>query len=250
MIFHYRARDGRLQRLDPRARALMLLAVSLALLLAEPLGLAVLALLLGLGYRSARLIGPGSGATLRSFLRALWSARVFLFIVAFVVLSRSVSFAGTVDTGAGLHFGARLVLALLAAHLFTATTPRSVIVDLSYWASAWSGPRRAARLSLMTGLTLSFVAVIEDEAAELRSALRARGLRARRRPLLFLKTFAVALIRKTAYRAETMTEALLARGYADRRSTPRFSGCRGDVAILSGALALVLGALLLPLLLG
>jgi len=109
----------------------------------------------------------------------------------------------------------RLVLVVGLGVLFTASTRQQELAGTVHWLAARLG-LPGARLGLMVGLTIRFLPLLLDESDTLREALRARG--ADRRPL-FGRTLALGrpLLRNTLLRSEHLAEALLSRGYHDRR---------------------------------
>ena len=176
--------------------ALLLLGVA-SVFVDEPWMVAAGAVLLALGYAVA---GLGARSTLRQVRPLLW---VLLVVAGFHLLvsgwERAVVVVGVI------------ALLVLAAGLVTLTTPTQDLLDVIVRVL---GPLRRVgvdpdRVGLLLALSLRSVPVVVGLAEEVRDAQRARGLAASPR------AFAVPLVIRALRHADTLGEALVARGVDD-----------------------------------
>lgn len=175
----------------------LVLVGALTIWLDQPWQVGVALLIVILGY-------PLAGLGWRIPLRQVWPLWPVLLVTAVLHLTlgswqRAVIVVGTI-----------VVLVLLAA-LVTLTTRTSALVDVVV--AAVRPLRRfgldADRVGLMVALGIRCVPVVVELAGQIRDAQRARGLAASPR------AFAVPLVVRALRHADTLADALVARGADD-----------------------------------
>ncbi|MDR0959830.1 MAG: energy-coupling factor transporter transmembrane protein EcfT [Propionibacteriaceae bacterium] len=150
--------------------------------------------LLAVGYAIAR-IEP----------RAIWRlSRALLVVVAIIAVIQALVSGLT----AALVLAARLLLLVGAANLLTLTTPTSALIDVI---ERVLGPLRRfgvdpGQVGIAVALTLRFIPVIATQAARIREAQAARGVRSYR-------SFLLPLVISTVRMADGVGEALTVRGF-------------------------------------
>ena len=198
----YQPGDSFLHRLPAAAKLLVLLVLAgLSFLLHEPWqgGAAVLA---ALALYPVAGLGP----------RLVWS-QLRPLLVVLVVLG---AFQALVNGLERALLVTSVILALvLLAGLVTLTTRTSEIVDVvTRLAGPFARPLSRTgldpeRIGLLMALSIRAVPVVAGLAAEVRDAQRARGLESD------VRAFAVPLIIRSLRHADTVAEALVARGLED-----------------------------------
>ena len=194
----YRPGSSVVHRVPAGWKLLVLVLLGVASVLVDEVWVvAAGAVLLGLGYAVA---GIAVRATLRQMRPLLW---VLLVVAGFHLLvsgwERAVVVVGVI------------ALLVLAAGLVTLTTPTQDLLDVIVRVL---GPLRRVgvdpdRIGLLLALSLRSVPVVIGLAEEVRDAQRARGLGASPR------AFAVPLVIRALRHADTLGEALVARGVDD-----------------------------------
>lgn len=133
--------------------------------------------------------------------------RGVLAMVALVVVAQG--FLG--DWPTALEVGLRLIAVITLANLVTLTTPQTAVIDAVVRVA--SPLRRFGvdpdRIGLLIALVLRFIPVIADEAARVREAHAARGVKAG-------FGWIAPLVIRTLRMADGLGEALEVRGVADR----------------------------------
>lgn len=194
MLSLYLPGDSLLHRMPAWAKLLALcIGGTLAVFVSSPTILAIALACVVVLYALARV--P---------VRTAW--RMTRSLLAFVVLVVALQWAFTGPTMAAL-VGLRILLLVLGANLLTLTTSTTELIDTIERAL---GPLRRfgvrpERVGLAISLTLRFIPVISEQAARVREAQAARGVRA---PLTFLVPLAIKTIRM----ADGVGEALEVRG--------------------------------------
>ncbi len=231
ILFHFRPGDSLLHRADPRIKSAAYLFFNVALAAAALPGLALAAAALFFGYAGAR----------EPFFRPLRAGWPILLLAAAVLLSRATGAGGGPAESALLHLGPlalsrtglqsggtfalRLIIALYAANLFVATTAVRDLRQAARWALRPLSPAAASRLSAMIGLTVSFVPLLFDLSERIADGLRSRGLTPRR-PVRYLTTLSVTVLRGMFYRSAEITAALESRGFTPEADPPDFAPLR------------------------
>lgn len=218
LALHYIPRSSRVHRWDARTKLFGVMAVTGALLFSKPAVFPVaFSGLLGL-WAAARLPWP---LLLRTF-RA-WAPFVgLLFIVQAVSWEALLNPEKAVTQVVPLNFVAvavassgRLMLMILWAVLFTATTKTTDVQRAVLWALHPIPFVPARRIAVMAGLSVHLFATLLDDLEEIRHAHRARLGDRSKNPYRRIKTIILPLFRKAFHRAESMALALAARGYRD-----------------------------------
>ena len=217
IVFHYFPGDSCLHHWDPRCKFLGLLAIT-ATLVRIRIEWLVLDSVLFLGLLLL------SRLPLNSFLRGLWSWMIFLLaLFLFQVFSTPgtpiARFPWIPLSREGLRLGTltffRLALLLCYAVLFTAITRPRELQDALVWFLKPFPFLPGRRIGLMVSLVLRFFSLTLDQAEEVRLALKARLGDRQRNPLRKARFLALPILRRSFSRAEDVTLALVARGYAD-----------------------------------
>lgn len=200
MIALYIHRDSPLHRLSAGVKLVGLALAGAAVFLLP--GLAQQAAALGV----ALALYPLARLSLAETLRAI---RPVLVLVAAICAFQWLA-AGPL---AAAVIGARIITLVLLAALVTLTTPFSAMIDTSARVAALARPLgvNPHKVGLAAALAVRFVPVLLDDYREIQAARRARGARS---PGLF----AVGpLLIKTLRMAGTLSDAIEARGFENRR---------------------------------
>lgn len=237
LALHYIPRPSRVHRWDARTKLFGVMAVTGALLFSKVAVFPVaFSGLLGL-WVAARLPWP---LLLRTF-RA-WAPFVgLLFIVQAVsweaLLSPEKSIALVVPpdfVAVAAASSARLVLMILWAVLFTATTKTTDVQKAVLWAMHLIPFIPARRIGVMAGLSVHLFATLLDDLGEIRNAERARLGDRSHNPYRRIKTIILPLFRKAFHRAESTALALATRGYRDDVPVEVMPWRRGEMLSCGG----------------
>lgn len=173
-----------------------------------------------------------------SLLSVFKAIRYFLLLLVFVFVARSLSTPGTTVihadffisvtfTDQGMYDGAiiclRLLMMVLMGLLFVSTTRSSEIRAAGEWLLAPIPFIPEKRVAVMMGLMIRFIPVILNQATEIISAQRARGIENRKNPIYRLTRVAIPLVRRTFQNADELVLAMEARCYSENRTDPEFS---------------------------
>lgn len=221
--------DSPLHRRDPRAKALALAAVLLAVGKAfTPASLAAIAGVLALSVAAARYPARRLAAQAPAVLSLV---AVTIVLNALLVAGEPIVAAGPLRvTRAGIAVGlvaaAKLVLAIVAMSVFLSTTSPLDLVDSLGEPRAL--PRRLRpgwrRTTLFLALALRFLPAMRDEMRRIREGQRARGITLSGGPVARLGDLAallVPLVLWTVSRAGDVARALDARGFDAGRARSR-----------------------------
>ena len=233
VIFHYRASDSFLSRMNPNAKLLSLLVFSAMVSSACPeavLGLSALMLALAICIR----------LPFRAYLKE------GVFFIAVAMLMALSSAAETGDAMIAMASGIGFLAVVLASMLLADTTmPDDISRSLGSALSRLIG-KRAFTIAAALEMTISMIPIIVDCTASMFEARRSRSASFARHPLRSVTEFSIAAVSDLVSRAEAYTDALYARGYdaVARRGAP---SCRaGDVAVIIGDLAVLALWMILP----
>ncbi|HUX51734.1 MAG TPA: energy-coupling factor transporter transmembrane protein EcfT [Spirochaetia bacterium] len=234
-VFHFRYGDSPLHRADPRAKSAAFVALNAAALLSGTPGLLLSLGMLAAGYIASR----------ESVLRPLRESWLLLLLAATVALTR---IAGSGDWG-GLSFAARMVLAMLGAHLYSTTTTLREMRNVVRWILQPVAPATAARLSAMMMLTVAFVPTLFDCTGQVADGLAARGLTVRSQPVRYLKFLSAGILTIAVAHAAELSIALECRAYSVDADPPRFPAAEfrwtpATAGCLAAAVALLIVSIL------
>jgi energy-coupling factor transporter transmembrane protein EcfT len=242
--FRFRPGHSLLHRLDPRAKLLLLVGLSIACALAGPPGLLLLSGALVLLWVHLRL----------PFWSMLRDLRVLFVLLLFVFVARALATPGDIlarwggleVTLQGVQDGGvvcwRLMAVVVLGLLFTASTKPSLVragVE-RLLAPIPLVPHQQA--GTMIGLLVRFIPVVLALARETGEAQRARGVERRRNPLSRLHKLCIPLLRRVFLGADELALAMEARCWGGVRTGPDLSMSHRDWLALAG------GGLLIPLL--
>lgn len=226
---------------DPRARLL-----AFAVLLATVLGLGTLtgaAVALGAALAAALLARPPAAAWRRlGRLEAL--VVVLLVVVPLSVPGPPLVTLGPLAISAeGLERAASLALRINTAAVLAVALV--AVVDPVRLAQALAWARLPARLVHLLVMVIRLMPLLEAEILRLRQAMRARGFVARgdRHSLAVAGTLVAMVLVRTLDRAERVSEAMRARGFAGRLPVDRDAHFGAADAWLGVAVALAAAAL-------
>jgi energy-coupling factor transporter transmembrane protein EcfT len=151
-------------------------------------------------------------------MRLLFSALRFLFFIALLLTLFS---AAESDFPAAAAASGLLVLRLgvwiLLGFLFTATTSHTGLRGTFYTLTAWIPGFPAAQFALMTSVTLGTIPLFFFALTRGGEALASRGGGSPLRPLRTLRAIVVPLLTRVFRRSESLSEALAARGFHEKR---------------------------------
>lgn len=168
--------------------------------------------------------------------RVLWSSRVFLILVAIIVLLRGMD---------GVVYAVRLSTAFYAARLLIYVTPGGDLSAACAWYLRPLGPARAAHAALYARLTLRFLSQLYFTGTELHDGIRARGGQLRHHPARIVAAYGTGLIFKAVRCSAESATALHARGYSGvQPPLPRYSARDWLITLIT--VSLIITPLLLP----
>lgn len=218
LALHYIPRPTVVHRWDPRTKLLGVLCITSVLLFAKApffgaatLGFFALSTL-------ARLPWNLTAQTVRAW--APFLAIVFLIQAPEwnALLHRSAKLAEILPADAVKAAALtlwRLMLMILWAVLFTATTKIAEVQHAVFWMLHRVPGISARRVAVMAGLSVRLFTTLLDDLEDIRRAHRARWGSLIKNPVRRIKTVILPLIHKALERAEFTALALAARGYRD-----------------------------------
>ncbi len=208
-IFHYRPGISPLHKLDPRLK-ILLLCIYIGGILSRPVSaLFILTPFLLWGSGSA-------GLKLRYYRREL---KVFAVLGGVIFISRYLNSiaAGPFEAAleATVHTGTFL-LVVWSGILLTAVLDPDELYTVVHWIlSPLPGPS-AGRIAARTGMTLVLVPLLLDTVHEIREARRARGIEARKNPIVVMSSLINPLMENLMTHMEEFSMALEARCFDDQ----------------------------------
>ena len=238
----YRAGSSVVHRLDVRFKLVLLILLSVSILDA---GLLHLALLIGL--QVALLIHLGVSlqsifATLRTLLillAVIFVVRVFTTPVE-PADSRQWLFVSHPGIASGARITARmLVVVLLALTVVITTRPVEIKAAVEWFLKPLPGIP-SGRIGTMLGLLLRLIPLLTVQAGETMQAQRARAVENRKNPVYRLTWFAIPFLRRSFVSVDHLTTAMEARCYTDDRTGPSLTAARRDWAALAAGLTYVI----------
>jgi energy-coupling factor transporter transmembrane protein EcfT len=230
-------------RTDPRIKLLMLIMISIVAMGRDWWGLLVL-------FPSAIavlfIIRVPFGPLMREM-------KGFLFLFGLIVLVSSVELAPPSSSvpvvissqgfSAGLAVVARMAFVILIGVFFTSVTRTREMRDAIWWVFQPVPYVNAVRLATMFSLTIRFIPLIFNEAAEIRAALASRGLSGRGRPFRRIRYLGYPLIARAFRRVDAIVNAMESRGYNEGQLNVRLRARAIDALVLAGAGAICAAAI-------
>jgi len=231
----YRLGTGALHALDARFKFVILIVLSLSVVKAGALHLALLACgqiallsFLGCSFKS-----------LTTELRYLLVLLLLVFLVrAFTMPGEAVfrlywlSFSRQ-GAAAGALIAARMLLVvLLGTTLVITTRPAEIKAAVEWFLKPFPG-LPAARIGTMFGLLLRLIPLLSVQFAETMDAQRARGVENRINPVYRLTWLAIPFLRRSFSAADRLSIAMEARCYTDDRTGHRLTATRRDWLVLA-----------------
>lgn len=205
-IFHYISKKSLLHRMDPRFKLVYMALFTTMTMTAEIRGLILITLLLVLALFQSQL-------PVVRMIKEIWK---FLIFLVFIIFTRTYTY-GIIP---GLVFGWKLLLILLLGSILTGTTSISQLRNAIEWIFGKIPflSRYAPRIAIMTGLTVSLVPLIFDQASEISNAQKARCFDRVKNPIKRIKRMAVPLLSRTFMKAEEIALAMESRCYSEDRT--------------------------------
>ena len=245
--FGYFSGDSVLHRLDPRFKLLSIILLSLVCLNLYFISLGIFTgLLLGIIFLSRLPLSSG-----------IRDLRYFFILLLLVFIARVLTTGGPslLDfhfvsiSGQGLHDGLLICwrlafIVLLGFAMITTTRPPEIKAAVQWYLRPVPFiPEK--KVAMMMGLTLRFVPVIFDQAAETAEAQRARCVQNRKNPIYRLTKLGFPLMRRTFERADDLVAALEARGFTENRTDPELASHPRDWIALFAVAGLCVAAIFL-----
>jgi biotin transport system permease protein len=223
--FAFRPGSSGIHRLDVRYKLMMICLLSICLVRSGGWACLLYFLTLNLCFYVST-INP---------YRILMQMKLFIVLLAFVFVARSVttpgdewaSLFGITATRQGVLDGmlvaARFGLVMLTGLLFCTTTRPSEVKGAVQWFLAPIPFIPEKRVGVMVSLTLAFMPVILKQARSIQDAQAARCGNLEKNPIKRITRLALPLLKNTFLRADRMALAMASRCYSDDRSDPEFS---------------------------
>jgi energy-coupling factor transporter transmembrane protein EcfT len=235
----YRCGATLLHRFDVRFKFFLLILLSLVILKA---GLLHLALLIG-----ANIV---LFATLGLSFRSVWTTLRYVFVLfALVFTVRVFTTPGEAlihtpwlsVSGQGLAAGATitarmLLVVLLGLTLVITTRPAEIKAAVEWFLKPLPGIPRA-RIGTMLGLLVRLIPLLAAQAEETLDAQRARGIENRKNPVYRLTWFAIPFLRRSFAAVDRLSTAMEARCYSDDRTGYPLAAARRDWLLLAAGMA-------------
>ena len=229
-IFDFHAGNSILHRLDIRMKLVIMIAMNLAVANTGIEGMLALSAVMVLLLVYLHL----------SILKLLSEVRLFLFLLLFVFLARSISEPGKAlfdiwsisVTLAGIQSGGvicwRLMLVVFIGLFFIRTSKPSEIKSAVQWFLGPVPGVPANRIALMISLMFRFIPMILDLYAEISDAQQSRAVALRKNPLFRMKMLVIPLMENIFRKADEMALAMEARCYSDNRTDPSLTAGKED----------------------
>jgi energy-coupling factor transporter transmembrane protein EcfT len=231
-LFSYFPGTSILHRFDPRLKMAAVIALSVTVFLSESTGLVLLTILM-----TALLFLSGYPLLKRQNLRQLRG----IIILALLVFAGRALFSEAAGSGEavvsreglleGIGGAWRLLLFAAAGLIFTVTTSTTGIQDgiASIFKPLPYVPEQ--KISVMVGLTITFVPVIFTIAREVSDVHRSRGISMKKQPFrgtfLFTSHVLAAILQYT----DDLSAAMESRAYGGPRTKPAFTVTSADVVL-------------------
>ncbi len=232
-IFSYHPGRSMIHQLDVRFKLTILVVINLVSLQSGLGGIAFLTVLPGLMLFHIRV----------SVFSVLKETRLFLFLLLFIFISRTLSTPGypifeygIVSISAqGLEAGFlmcwRLLVILFVGFVFVHTSPLEEIKAAVGWFLKPVPGIPEQRVGIMLSLMIRFIPVLLDQATETSMAQKARAVENRKNPLFRLITFSIPYIKRIFKTADQLILAMEARCYSEDRTDPELSSKSRDWTI-------------------
>lgn len=185
----------------------------------------------------------------------LYRTRVFLLLLLFIFLSRSLFIPGStvLDFGllrfsregiySGLTYCWKLAVILYAGIAFiTSTTATEIRLSIEWFLRPFPFiPEK--RVGIMISLMVRFLPLILEKGADISDAQKARYVENRKNPVYRLVSFSLPFMRGVFRTADELVVAMEARCYSESRTNPPISFSKRDVYVIVVAATVLLGAL-------
>jgi biotin transport system permease protein len=220
-VFHFRAGNTLLHRLDPRSKFFIMIFLSVSIINAGLLFLASLSALL-LILLAATLIKT-AGISLATFFREM---RFFTVLFLVIIIVRGLNTTGNQEdillyifSGKGLVSGLvyswRLALVFILGQLFALTTSHSSLQEGIYLLLKPVAFLPAGRIATMISLTIGFIPLVFDQYREIKVAWQARLGNMGRNPITRINSLTLPLLETILGRADEIAYAMESRCYSE-----------------------------------
>lgn len=246
-VFGYRHGCSLVHRLDVRCKLISLFLLTSAVVAASPAAMGPLSL-------GAIVLWSGLRLPLRLLGREM---RLFLLFLLVVFAVRSLAtpgdplFAwhGLQVSREGFQAGAatvwRLMMVLVLGLVFVTTTRPSHLKAATQWLLRPVPFVSGRKAATMVGLMVRFIPVLHQQLRETQSALAARGGRPRRLSPGRIRYLVWPTMRRVVLAADQLSQAMLARGYQEKRTDPDLRATPADGLALLLAGAVLVGTLII-----
>ena len=233
-IFHYFPQDSLIHKFNTRFKFIVIFFFSLASLNTNFTGLVILSVFMIGSFVLSRL----------PFLLLLKDLKYFLFFIPIIILIPAFKIKGTnFDTPIlsylsieglqyGLNYAWKLILFLILGTLIIGTTTLSSITDTVEYFLAPIPFIPATKIALMIGLTINFVPLLFDQANEILSAQKSRGVEKQKNPIKRIRYLVYPILVKTFKRVDEIAFAMEARCYTGERTKKKESINQQDWVML------------------
>ena len=219
-IFHYFPQDSLIHTFNTRFKFIVIFFFSLASLNTSFIGLVLLSVFMIASFVLSKL----------PFLLLLRDLKYFLFFIPIIILVPAFKIEGTsIDNPIlsnlsiegleyGLSYAWKLILFLILGTLIIGTTTLSSITQTVEYFLTPIPFIPAAKIAFMIGLTINFLPLVFDQANEILSAQKSRGVEKQKNPIKRIRFLIYPLLVKTFKRVDEMAFAMEARCYTGNRT--------------------------------
>jgi energy-coupling factor transporter transmembrane protein EcfT len=246
-VFCYRSGNTALHCLDIRCKLVILLLVNIVALNGSlPAQLLLTLILVTLLIRQKI-----------SIIETICQIRMFLLLLLFVLISRSIFEPGAAVLStpiftisrqgvySGLNYCWRLLLAFVGGLLFISSSKTVDIKAGIQWILKPVPFIPENRIATMISLMIRFLPLILEQAQEISEAQKARAVENCKNPIKRLVLFTIPLLRRIFETADSLVLAMEARCYSEVRTDPELILKASDIMALIGTVLLTIPALLL-----
>lgn len=233
--FAYRSGSTLVHILDVRIKFAVLILVSLSIVNAGPVHLAVLICGLMVLLRYLGVSFQALGAVLRplsALLALVLIVRAFTMPGEVLIDLYWLTFSRQGAVSGALIVARMLLVVLLGMTLVITTRPAAIKAAVEWFLKPFPGIPRG-RIGTMLGLMLRLIPMLSAQGSETMDAQRARLVENRKNPVYRLSWFAIAFLRRSFASVDRLSMAMAARCYTDDRTSYPLSVDRRDWFILS-----------------
>jgi biotin transport system permease protein len=239
ILFEYRHGLSLLHQLDVRFKLFAVCLFSLCMVKADIPACLLFLFLLSIGFRQIDL----------SLIKTIQSLKLFLLLLGFICLARTLStpgesffkWGGLTMTRQGLAAGIvvsfRFLMIMLTGLVFSTTTRLAEIKQAVQWGLKPIPLIPENRVAVMIGLSLGFIPVLFKHAQKISDARNARCGQNTHGFFHSLNGLMLPLLKKTFISADHLAMAMASRGYTDDRTPPSFNPGAKDVIFFFASLA-------------